>query len=436
MPISPAREALNTPVKRPSVLVDDMPGPARVGLCVPAARGIIVFRRVPNYTGGGGHRFHADFTFDPDDGSEWRGHVVVYQLTPDGAEFPRFETTVYRNGRMLPEGQLSTLRDAALQAYAAAFPWCNAGEFKAWAEREHGATPICDSYGTWGRAATVDGKGFTYRGETGNTAETLACLVEDIRAGVEYVNPEREAAALPTSRDVIDGKVSAHEYALARGTAATEAPPVVRVVRVVDVTPTWAGLLPAMLAAYENGTAVGRGIATEELTRMARVADAHVAAEKESKAAALAARERFNSDVAAAPAPGDFPDVAALLGPRERGNPSDVFNMTETEARAVVWAWSRVLPGLVATPATAELGGEHTPDMGYGLTIAGRPGAWLWISRAAVAHAVAMAKASPIFRDAPGARPGLLPDCMRNGHNPDASGRYCRDCGADIGGGF
>ncbi len=431
MPISPAREALNVPFSRPRVAVlangrDSVVSFSRVD-AMP--------RRTPNFTGMGDHRFSASFAVYPDDGSEWSGSVMVYQRTPDGAEFPSLETAVYRKGRMLPEAQLPFIRAAAMQAYWEAFPWAAANQLKIWADQQ-GASAFCDSYGTWGRAATVDGKGFTYRGETGNTAETLACLVEDIRAGVEYVNPEREAAALPTSRDVIDGKVSAHEYALARGTAATEAPPVVRVVRVVDVTPTWAGLLPAMLAAYENGTAVGRGIATEELTRMARVADAHVAAEKESKAAALAARERFNSDVAAAPAPGDFPDVAALLGPRERGNPSDVFNMTETEARAVVWAWARVLPGLVATPATAELGGEHTPDMGYGLTIAGRPGAWLWISRAAVAHAVAMAKASPIFRDAPGARPGLLPDCMRNGHNPDASGRYCRDCGADIGGGF
>lgn len=49
---------------------------------------------------------------------------------------------------------------------------------------------------------------------------------------------------------------------------------------VVDVTPTWAGLLPALLAVLESGNATGRKMAREELARMAAAADMAVAAEK------------------------------------------------------------------------------------------------------------------------------------------------------------
>lgn len=308
MSVSPAREALNVPAKRPSVLVDDMPGKARVGLCLPAASGIIAFRRVPNYTGAGDSRFHADFTFRPDDGSEWRGHVVVWQMTPDGAEFPRFETTVYRAGRMLPDGQLGTLRDAALQCYLAAFPWAAASNLKAWAA-DNGASAFCDSYGTWGRAATVDGKGFTYRGETGDTASTLACLVEDIRAGVEYVAPPAPApvADLPEAMTWAELQAAASagsEAAKARIQAMKESPTLatsdgVRVAGTIDLTPTWAAVLPVYLAAYADGNAKGRAAAIAELTRMAELADSAVAASREVPAAVA---WRTGSDITLDPA--------------------------------------------------------------------------------------------------------------------------------------
>lgn len=209
-------------------------------------------------------------------------------------------------------------------------------------------------------------------------------------------------------------------------------PSPVAAARYVDVTPTWSALLPALLLAYENGTPTGRTIAREELTRLASIVDSQIA---EDEAAAKTARERFESDLAAAPAPDAFPDVAALLGPRERGNPADVFHMTETEARAMVWAWGRLVPGLVATPATAELDGEHAPGMGYGLTVKGAPGTWLWCTRAAVAHAVALAKAAPVFAvsgdTGKGGRPGMLPDCMAQGHVLGVDGT-CRNCGIDL----
>lgn len=43
--------------------------------------------------------------------------------------------------------------------------------------------------------------------------------------------------------------------------------------KVVKVAPTWAGLLPFYFAVLESGNAEGRGIAREELRRMAQAAD-------------------------------------------------------------------------------------------------------------------------------------------------------------------
>lgn len=50
--------------------------------------------------------------------------------------------------------------------------------------------------------------------------------------------------------------------------------------RVVDMTPTWAGLAPALFLALTNGTPEGQRIAREELTRALAALDAHNAAAK------------------------------------------------------------------------------------------------------------------------------------------------------------
>jgi len=50
----------------------------------------------------------------------------------------------------------------------------------------------------------------------------------------------------------------------------------------VDITPTWVAVVPVLLAAIENGTSEGRRLAIEELKRMASIADAYVAANKEA----------------------------------------------------------------------------------------------------------------------------------------------------------
>ena len=41
----------------------------------------------------------------------------------------------------------------------------------------------------------------------------------------------------------------------------------------IDLTPTWAAVLPALLAVIEDGTDEGRKMAREELARMAQAAD-------------------------------------------------------------------------------------------------------------------------------------------------------------------
>jgi len=49
----------------------------------------------------------------------------------------------------------------------------------------------------------------------------------------------------------------------------------------IDATPTWEGILPLYISGIESGTFAGIKNATEELYRMARLADLYVAAEKE-----------------------------------------------------------------------------------------------------------------------------------------------------------
>lgn len=41
----------------------------------------------------------------------------------------------------------------------------------------------------------------------------------------------------------------------------------------VDLTPTWRGILPALIMVLENGSNEGRDLAKDELRRMAHAAD-------------------------------------------------------------------------------------------------------------------------------------------------------------------
>ncbi len=44
--------------------------------------------------------------------------------------------------------------------------------------------------------------------------------------------------------------------------------------KVIDMTPTWTGIMPAILAVLEDGTPKGKMLAREELMELARKVDA------------------------------------------------------------------------------------------------------------------------------------------------------------------
>lgn len=48
----------------------------------------------------------------------------------------------------------------------------------------------------------------------------------------------------------------------------------------IDLTPSWSGILPTLLAAVTDGTPEGQSIARQELARMAEIADRYVALSK------------------------------------------------------------------------------------------------------------------------------------------------------------
>lgn len=48
----------------------------------------------------------------------------------------------------------------------------------------------------------------------------------------------------------------------------------------IDMTPTWSGILPGLIAMLQNGTYESKKTATEELTKMAKLADQQVSQHK------------------------------------------------------------------------------------------------------------------------------------------------------------
>lgn len=128
-------------------------------------------------------------------------------------------------------------------------------------------------------------------------AESLAAYESDIcdayetakamyRTGLSAEAP----AALPP---LFDESVSVDALApspegreLARPLAEITGEPEAPAVQVIDMTPTWAAILPLLRAGIENGTPEGRRIAGAELARMAALAD-----ERNALASAEAERE-------------------------------------------------------------------------------------------------------------------------------------------------
>ena len=54
--------------------------------------------------------------------------------------------------------------------------------------------------------------------------------------------------------------------------------------RYIDATPTWAGIMPALLAAIADGTPAAQDAARAEIMRLARQMDAQIAREKAAQA--------------------------------------------------------------------------------------------------------------------------------------------------------
>ena len=48
----------------------------------------------------------------------------------------------------------------------------------------------------------------------------------------------------------------------------------------IDMTPTWEGILPYLLGVMRDGSFEGQKLARQELTRMAKLADAYAATQK------------------------------------------------------------------------------------------------------------------------------------------------------------
>ena len=48
----------------------------------------------------------------------------------------------------------------------------------------------------------------------------------------------------------------------------------------IDMTPTWSDILPGLIAMLQNGTYESKKVATEELTKMAKLADQQVSQHK------------------------------------------------------------------------------------------------------------------------------------------------------------
>ena len=64
----------------------------------------------------------------------------------------------------------------------------------------------------------------------------------------------------------------------------------------IDITPTWEGLLPALLMVLERGNAKGREEVLAELRRMAQIADLHVALVAEQREEAQAKAQQESED--------------------------------------------------------------------------------------------------------------------------------------------
>lgn len=120
--------------------------------------------------------------------------------------------------------------------------------------------------------------------------------------------------------------------------------------RRIDATPTWEGLMPALVAVIENGTGEGRETAVEELMRLARAADSHIANSKAEAAAhggkyqaIIWTKDRAKSPVTILLTEGQAQDVAAYImpghNPATAGIAEHGAKISEAAARAYGGSW-------------------------------------------------------------------------------------------------
>ncbi len=62
--------------------------------------------------------------------------------------------------------------------------------------------------------------------------------------------------------------------------------------KTIDMTPTWAAIMPALIAALQHGTGAGQAMATEELARLARLVDSNNEAARAAPSEEEAARHK------------------------------------------------------------------------------------------------------------------------------------------------
>lgn len=134
------------------------------------------------------------------------------------------------------------------------------------------------------QARAFDSRAFELRAAYAKAARNEA-RAENRKAGHECedradaLTGEARARELDAAADHFDNVGGSHYPARARvcRKAAAEAR---RPADVIDLTPTWAGLAPALFAALTDGTPEGQDIARKELTRALAALDAHNAAAK------------------------------------------------------------------------------------------------------------------------------------------------------------
>lgn len=117
-------------------------------------------------------------------------------------------------------------------------------------------------------------------------AEAAEELARKVAAELESVRAADQAEGLDmgTERVTASG-VMISGGPLDQGQPVAAEEPAAKAPRIVDLTPTWAALLPAILAVLDNGAAEGARMARAELARMATAADQACAADKVKRAA-------------------------------------------------------------------------------------------------------------------------------------------------------